>query len=35
VAPVVRRAPADGSAYRVVKVFYSPDELTAVLREIG
>lgn len=33
--PAVRRALADGSEHRVVKVFYSPERLTSALREIG
>ncbi len=34
-APAVRRRLRDGSEYRVVKLFYSPADLTARLAELG
>lgn len=33
--PVVRRSLGDGSTYRVVKVFWDPEELAAKLRALG
>jgi SAM-dependent methyltransferase len=34
-APAVRRRLNDGSQYRVVKLFYAPEELTTRLAELG